>query len=71
MEIANDIPCVLKGDPTRLRQILINLLNNAVKFTKKGVISINVSVKTKNSKNVNLLFSLRDTGIGIAEEKLK
>ncbi|MCD6460597.1 ABC transporter substrate-binding protein [bacterium] len=71
VEIANDIPCVLKGDPTRLRQILINLLNNAVKFTKKGVISINVSVKTKNSKNVNLLFSLRDTGIGIAEEKLK
>jgi len=69
--ISPDIPRVLKGDPTRLRQVLINLLNNAVKFTEEGKISLKVSVKTKNSKIVNLVFAVKDMGIGIPRKKQK
>jgi signal transduction histidine kinase/DNA-binding response OmpR family regulator/HPt (histidine-containing phosphotransfer) domain-containing protein len=61
-----------RGDPTRLRQILLNLLNNAIKFTEKGGVSIQVAVKighmsTSDSHVVPLRFEVADTGIGMAE----
>jgi PAS domain S-box-containing protein len=66
--IAPDVPQDLIGDPLRLRQILINLLGNAVKFTSKGEIVINVEVHEKSGQEYRLLFSVADTGIGISPE---
>ncbi len=60
----------LIGDPTRLNQILLNLLGNAVKFTPKGEIKITVSLLSENNEQVELKFSVKDTGIGIPKENL-
>ncbi len=72
------IPMLLRGDPGRLRQILTNMVGNAIKFTKKGEVAIRVEQlnKTKRSDgrtkedDIRLRFSVRDTGIGIPKEKL-
>ena len=64
------IPRVLLGDPLRLHQIIINLVSNAVKFTSKGSITIRVRLLSEDEEEVNIQFSVLDTGIGIAEEKL-
>lgn len=58
------------GDPFRIRQILNNLIGNAIKFTNEGVISVTVKTAEEYNKNVTLLFEVEDTGIGIAKEKL-
>ncbi len=63
------VPSLLQGDPGRLRQILINLTCNAIKFTPAGEVSIRVSISTENETTVLLHFSIRDTGIGIPGEK--
>jgi PAS domain S-box-containing protein len=63
-----ELPGQLHNDPTRLRQVLVNLVNNAVKFTSKGEISCTVSKREAKGKKL-ALFEVRDTGIGIAEEK--
>jgi signal transduction histidine kinase/CheY-like chemotaxis protein len=68
--IADDVPEKLTGDPTRIRQILINLVGNAIKFTEKGSISIDVKVDTAEDLKVKLLFSVTDTGIGIPRERM-
>jgi len=72
-EIEADVPTDLHGDSKRLRQILINLLNNAVKFTDKGEISLTVSteknIKKKTEHEHLLRFEVADTGIGIGEDK--
>lgn len=60
----------LIGDPLRIRQILINFLNNAIKFTTKGHIVIDVKIIEEDNDSVYLVFSVSDTGIGIEEEKL-
>jgi PAS domain S-box-containing protein len=65
-----DVPALLQGDPGRLRQILTNLVGNALKFTEKGEIAIHVHCLERTSNDVELLFSIRDTGIGIAEDKI-
>jgi len=67
VDLSADIPEAVKGDPTRLNQILTNLCSNAVKFTDKGRISINVD-KPANSDFIR--FRIKDTGIGIPEDKL-
>lgn len=67
--VAPDVPCRVLGDPTRLRQVLINLLGNAIKFTEKGEISLTVSVEEHNSTMAILRFAVRDTGIGIPSEQ--
>jgi signal transduction histidine kinase/CheY-like chemotaxis protein/HAMP domain-containing protein len=59
----------LLGDPTRLRQVLLNLLTNAVKFTDKGEVAAGISVISSDSDSVELEFSVRDTGIGIPPEQ--
>ncbi|MCK4825874.1 response regulator, partial [bacterium] len=74
--IEKDVPMALKGDPYRLRQILINLIGNAIKFTHEGDVLLSVEVvkgsdKEKKEDNFsNFLISVRDTGIGIPAEKL-
>jgi signal transduction histidine kinase/ActR/RegA family two-component response regulator len=68
--IHEDVPPFLKGDPTRLNQILVNLGSNAIKFTEKGSVSIEVEALPLNSESVNLRFRVVDTGIGIAPGKI-
>src|SRR3984957_19091421 len=70
-DVAPDVPSHLIGDPMRLRQILVNLLGNAIKFTAKGEIAVNVESKGQEEKGYNLLFSVTDTGIGISKEGLE
>jgi CheY-like chemotaxis protein len=60
----------LRGDPVRLRQILINLLNNAIKFTHTGEVSLKVTIESESLQNVVLRFSVQDTGIGIPRERV-
>jgi PAS domain S-box-containing protein len=68
--IAADVPDTLCGDPGRLRQVLLNLLGNALKFTEKGGASVEVQLEqAPNHHHVSLHFAVRDTGIGISPEK--
>lgn len=64
-----DVPTALVGDPLRLGQILINLGNNAVKFTEEGEIVVRVEVKEQNDQEVELHFSVKDTGVGLSLEQ--
>lgn len=68
--ICSDIPEKVIGDPVRIKQILNNLVNNAVKFTKEGEIVIHVKQLWEDSDNSVLSFKVRDTGIGIEQDKL-
>jgi PAS domain S-box-containing protein len=65
------IPEVLVGDAVRLHQIILNLVSNAVKFTSKGSIAVNVQMLSENEKQVEIEFSVIDTGIGIHESNIK
>jgi len=67
----DNVPPHLIGDPLRLSQILINLTNNAIKFTDSGEVEIIVALRKIDPKTAGLLFTVRDTGIGIAEESIK
>jgi two-component system sensor histidine kinase/response regulator len=58
----------LFGDPTRLKQVLLNLISNAIKFTPQGKVSLEISQSSESEEEVELLFSVRDTGIGMSEE---
>lgn len=69
--IRDGVPTQLVGDPARLRQVLMNLTGNAVKFVEKGEVFIKVSVRKETRDTAELLFEVVDTGIGIPEEKLK
>ena len=69
VDIAANVPNALLGDAGRLRQVLLNVLGNAVKFTSKGEVVLSVSLGKQMTTGVTLLFSVRDTGIGIDAEK--
>ena len=69
-EIAPNVPADLVGDPTRLRQVLINLLGNAIKFTESGEVALRVAPDADSSVPTALRFTVSDTGIGIPSEKL-
>lgn len=66
-----ETPPFVKGDPTRLRQVLLNLVNNAVKFTDHGGVTITIRPHEKNDKKPRVYFGITDTGIGISEEAQK
>jgi PAS domain S-box-containing protein len=69
-EIAPDVPTDLIGDPTRLRQVLLNLIGNAIKFTQSGGVSLRVALDADSSIPTALRFTVSDTGIGIPDQKL-
>jgi signal transduction histidine kinase/CheY-like chemotaxis protein/ligand-binding sensor domain-containing protein len=70
-DIHPEVPEVVVADPTRLRQILINLVGNAIKFTPRGDVSLEVVLESRSQDQALLHFMVRDTGIGIAPEKQK
>lgn len=70
-DIEPDLPMCLIGDPLRLGQILINLVNNAVKFTEKGEVVLGIKSTAQTENELTLLFSVKDTGIGMSKEQQK
>ncbi|MFP5271642.1 response regulator [Coleofasciculus sp.] len=66
--VDRQVPRKLKGDPARLRQVLLNLTNNALKFTPQGEVVIHVTLEIATSKNATLHFEVSDTGVGISPE---
>jgi len=71
IDVARDVPAVLIGDPLRMRQILINYANNAVKFTASGSIDINITVQESIGQELLLRFAVQDTGIGLTPEQMQ
>ena len=69
-ELDPEVPVMVNGDPYRLNQVLINLLGNAIKFTEQGEIRIQVAAQMHGEREVRILFTVSDTGIGIAEDHL-
>ncbi|MGK5073436.1 response regulator [Janthinobacterium sp. ZB1P44] len=67
-DIAFDIPIAICGDPNRLRQIIVNLLGNAIKFTETGKVTVKVTVCSEDAPSVGLRFEVHDTGIGVSNE---
>ncbi len=67
--IASDVPDLLRGDPGRLRQVLVNLVGNAIKFTTAGEVVVRVGTAERLGDQIRLWFEVQDTGIGIAPEK--
>lgn len=65
-----DIPNILRGDGSRIQQIIVNLLNNAVKYTKEGTVTLNVDFRENLPGTIDLIISVKDTGIGISDENL-
>jgi PAS domain S-box-containing protein len=70
ISIGPDIPVTVTGDPHRLSQILINLISNSVKFTDQGEVMLSLRVSEREADKVQICFSVKDTGIGIAKDKL-
>jgi PAS domain S-box-containing protein len=66
-----ELPDLIVGDPTRLRQIILNLVGNAIKFTEKGEVVVRVELEAQEADGLSLRFSISDTGIGIPPEKQK
>lgn len=69
-EIADGVPNTVRGDPTRLRQVLVNLLSNAVKFTERGEVVLSLHSAPRADGRVELTIAVRDTGIGIPQEAM-
>ncbi|MGA1824929.1 MAG: response regulator, partial [bacterium] len=69
--IKSDVPSRLNGDPSRLRQILMNLLGNAIKFTKKGDVVVRVSLDEESNSQIRARFEVSDTGIGIPQDRIE
>ena len=68
--VSNDVPNLLMGDPVRIRQVIINLINNAIKFTHKGYVEIGLKILSVKGDEYELLFFVKDTGIGIPKNKI-
>jgi two-component system, sensor histidine kinase and response regulator len=70
-DVHSDVPPMVVGDPTRLRQVIVNLLGNAIKFTDRGEVGLHVEAQRDQDGSVLAHFSIRDTGIGVSENKRK
>ena len=70
LEIDQRLPISLLGDKVRINQIIVNLVGNALKFTEKGTVTLSVNVQSETESDITLDFSVKDTGIGIPEDKL-
>jgi CheY-like chemotaxis protein/nitrogen-specific signal transduction histidine kinase len=70
-KIDSNIPKILLGDPSKLSQVLINLLGNSIKFVERGEISLNIKIKKRDQGSIRIEFMIKDTGIGISENNLK
>ena len=68
VDLAPDVPHAVRGDPTRIRQVLMNLIGNAIKFTEKGEVNVSATIVEHVDKTAAIVFRVRDTGIGIAPE---
>lgn len=71
LDVAENVPRLALGDPIRLHQILLNLVGNAVKFTKRGSVSVAVSVEEETDDTISLRYEVVDTGIGISDDELR
>lgn len=71
LNVDSQVPDNLQGDPYRLNQILLNLISNALKFTKQGSVTLNAQVQSEENDRYDILFEVKDTGIGIPQKKLK
>lgn len=69
-DIDENIPCELFGDELRIRQIMLNLINNAIKYTKVGWVKVKLSYKKIDNDNIELIVTVEDTGIGIKKEEM-
>ena len=69
-DVDSELPAKLYGDELRIRQVVINIVNNAIKFTEKGYVKLTIQVKNIENDCIELFFSVKDTGQGIAEEDL-
>src|SRR4030095_15988403 len=69
--IHRDVPTALRGDPGRLRQVLTNLMGNALKFTEQGEVVIRAEKESESESSVTIRFAVSDTGIGISEAAQK
>ncbi len=70
IDVAPDLPGELFGDEVRIKQILINVLNNAIKYTKEGSVTLNIQCRKEESNNVTVICSISDTGMGIKKESI-
>lgn len=69
--IGDDLPANLKGDPGKFRQVLVNLLGNAAKFTERGELELSIEVQEETESEITILSKIRDTGIGLPQDKLE
>jgi PAS domain S-box-containing protein len=69
-EVEPEIPAIIVGDPTRLRQIIINLVGNSIKFSEAGRVAVGVNLESQKENEIHLHFTVSDTGCGIPQEKL-
>ena len=69
-DLPDDLPSALKGDPTRMHQIIVNFVSNSIKFTEKGAVTIRAHIENRTEDALQILFEVKDTGIGIPDDKL-
>ncbi|MBQ2066221.1 MAG: response regulator, partial [Clostridiales bacterium] len=70
VDVSPDIPAELVGDEVRIKQVLINVINNAIKYTKEGSVSLSVQCEMRDDKICNMIYTVTDTGIGIKTEDI-
>ncbi|MBP5654848.1 MAG: DegV family EDD domain-containing protein [Clostridiales bacterium] len=70
VDVSPDVPAELEGDEVRIKQILINVINNAIKYTKEGSVSLSVQCEMREDKICNMIYTVTDTGIGIKTEDI-